>query len=301
MFVDLINAIPFPDWISDTAIPITKNFGIKWYGISYVIGILGAYFYTLRSIRKKDLWIPDGINRGSELIPNQKLLEDFAFFCMLGIIIGGRLGSIILYGAGPGEPSYFEQPLNMLKVWKGGMAFHGGFAGVCLAVWYITRKHNISLMRWADLAAIGAPIGIFCVRLANFANQELYGRETDVAWAFIFQSDFSSTPRHPSQLYEATLEGLAIFFILWFLTRHKKVLTKPGICAGLFFLLYGFFRTFVEFFREPDADLFGPLTRGMAYSTPMILIGLCIVVWALKRPPVIPKHMAEEPTKNESA
>ena len=249
MFVDLINAIPFPDWISDTAIPITKNFGIKWYGISYVIGILGAYFYTLRSIRKKDLWIPDGINRGSELIPNQKLLEDFAFFCMLGIIIGGRLGSIILYGAGPGEPSYFEQPLNMLKVWKGGMAFHGGFAGVCLAVWYITRKHNISLMRWADLAAIGAPIGIFCVRLANFANQELYGRETDVAWAFIFQSDFSSTPRHPSQLYEATLEGLAIFFILWFLTRHKKVLTKPGICAGLFFLLYGFFRTFVEFFR----------------------------------------------------
>ena len=157
MLFNLIHAIPFPDWISDTAIPITDTFGIKWYGISYVIGILSAYFYSLRSIRKKELWVPEGINRGNELIPNQKLLEDFAFFCMLGIIIGGRLGSIILYN--PGQ--YLADPLSIFKVWEGGMAFHGGFAGVCLAVWYISRKHKISLWRWADLAAIGAPIGIF--------------------------------------------------------------------------------------------------------------------------------------------
>lgn len=294
MLIDLIYSIPFPEWLSDTAIPITENFGIKWYGLSYIVGIMGAYFWALRTSRKKELWIPDGMTRGAEIIPNKIQLEDFAFYCMLGIIVGGRLGSVLLYGAPEGKPSYLEAPLNILKVWEGGMAFHGGFAGVCLAVWYVTRKHGISLWRWADMAAIGAPLGIFAVRLANFVNQELYGRETDVPWAFVFRTDHLSLPRHPSQLYEAALEGLAIFIILWFMSRKKKALTKPGICAGLFFLLYGSFRIFVEFFREPDADLFGPLTRGMAYSIPMVIIGLSIVIWASRRQPVAPKRIKED-------
>lgn len=301
MFDLIVNAITFPEWISETAIPLPGPLSIKWYGLAYIIGIFGAYYWALRSTRKKDIWIPEGMTRGSELIPNKLLLEDFAFFCMLGIIVGGRLGSVILYGAPPGSPSYLEAPLNILKVWEGGMAFHGGFAGVCLAVLYITRKHKISLWRWADLAAIGAPLGILAVRLANFVNQELVGRATDVPWAFIFPKTGDWTPRHPSQLYEAALEGFAIFFILYLLSRKKKVLTKPGICAGLFFLLYGSFRIFVEFFREPDAALFGPFTRGMSYSIPMIIIGLCIVVWAARRPPVAPKHMppAEKKSKKD--
>ena len=292
MLLQIIQAIPFPDWISDTAIPITDNFGIKWYGISYVVGIMAAYFYARRSMEKKDLWIPNGVTRGNELIPNRKLLEDFAFFCMLGIFLGGRLGSIILYN----PEQYLADPISIFKIWEGGMAFHGGFTGVCLAVWYITRKYNITLWRWADLAAIGAPLGIFCVRLANFVNQELYGRTTDVPWAFRFNTDPTSQPRHPSQLYEAALEGIAIFLIIRFFTHSRKALTKPGTAAGLFFLLYGLFRIFVEFFREPDRipQIHHYFTRGMAYSLPMVIIGITILLWAMKRPPVAPKRMAEE-------
>lgn len=285
----LINAITFPPWISDTAIPLPGPLSIKWYGLSYIVGILAAYFWAVKTSRNKAHWIPEGVTRGSEIVPNKPMLEDFAFYCLLGIIIGGRLGSALLYDL----DKYIADPLALLRVWEGGMAFHGGFAGVCLAVLYVTKKHKVSLWRWADMAAIGAPLGIFAVRLANFVNQELYGRVTDVPWAFIFRTDPTSSPRHPSQLYEAALEGLAIFAIIWFVSRKRKALTRPGICAGLFFLLYGVFRIFVEFFREPDAPLFGPFTRGMSYSLPMVLIGLCIVIWARRRPPVAPKHIPE--------
>ncbi len=296
MLTLLIDAITFPSWISDTAIPLPGPLSIKWYGLAYIVGIISAYYWALRTTRRKDVWIPDGITRGNEIIPNKTMLEDFAFYCMLGIIVGGRLGSVLLYDL----DKYIADPLAVLRVWEGGMAFHGGFAGVCAAVWYVTRKHKISLWRWADMAAIGAPLGIFAVRLANFVNQELYGRPTDVPWAFIFGTDYTAQPRHPSQLYEAALEGLAIFFILWFAARKHKALTRPGICAGLFFLLYGIFRIFVEFFREPDAPLFGPLTRGMSYSLPMVLIGLCIVIWARRRPPVAPKRIPD-PVKTKDA
>lgn len=290
MFELIIGAITFPDWISDTAIPLPGPLSVKWYGLSYIVGILAAYYWALRTSQKKELWIPNGITRGNDIIPNKLMLEDFGFYCMLGIIVGGRLGSVLLYDL----DKYIADPLAILRVWEGGMAFHGGFAGVCLAVFYVTRKHKVSLWRWADMAAIGAPLGIFSVRLANFVNQELWGRPTDVPWAFIFHTDPTSQPRHPSQLYEAALEGLAIFAIIWFFTRYRKVLTRPGICAGMFFLLYGLFRIFVEFFREPDAPLFGPFTRGVSYSIPMVIIGLCIVIWARRRPPVAPKRVKEE-------
>lgn len=289
--ISLINAIKFPDWISDTAIPITDSYGIKWYGISYIVGISLAYIYSRRAIARKELWVPEGVTRGADGVPNKTTLEDFTFYVILGIFVGGRVGSILLYNTS----WYLENPIEIFKIWKGGMAFHGGFAGVCLAVWYFSRKHKISLMRWADLAAIGAPLGIFCVRLANFVNQELYGRAADVPWAFIFETDAGSTPRHPSQLYEAFLEGILLFLIIRFATHRKKALSRPGIAAGLFFLFYGIFRFTVEFFREPDRipQISEYFTRGMAYSTPMILIGLWMVWWASRRPPVAPRHEKE--------
>ena len=248
-----------------------------------------AYRWAVRTVRKKELWIPEGVTRGVEVIPNKIKLEDFAFFCLLGIMIGGRIGSLILYN----PPETF---LDIFKVWEGGMAFHGGFIGVCIAVWYISRKNNISLWRWADMAAIGAPLGLGAVRLANFVNQELWGRPSDVPWAVIFRKDNAGwIPRHPSQLYEAFLEGFMIFIIIWYFTRKKKILTKPGIAAGIFFFLYGLFRFLVEFVREPDAsELIPGLTRGMTYSLPMIFIGLAIIWWANKRPPAAAKHMLEE-------
>jgi phosphatidylglycerol:prolipoprotein diacylglycerol transferase len=294
MFFQIIHAIRFPDWINDTAFSLGP-LSIKWYGISYIIGIMAAYYYARRTVDKKDIWIPSGMTRGSEIVPTKQMLEDFAFYCMLGIIIGGRLGSVILYDLG----KYIQDPIAIFRVWEGGMAFHGGFMGVCLAVWYVSRKHKISLWRWADMAAIGAPLGIFCVRIANFINQELYGRPTDVAWGVIFPKiQEPHTPRHPSQLYEAALEGIAIFLIIRFATRHKKALTRPGVAAALFFLCYGCFRTFVEFFRNPDvgiAQVSPWFTRGMIYSIPMIIIGLSVLIWALRRPPVAPKRISDEP------
>ena len=175
------------------------------------------------------------------------------------------------------------------------MAFHGGFLGVCAAVIYASWRHKLSLMRIADMAAIGAPIGLGAVRfLGNFLNQELWGRATDVPWAMIFPKDLDSIPRHPSQLYEAVLEGLVIFFVLRLLCVRFKALTKPGVCTGGFIFMYGLFRFTIEFFREPDIgiDQFGFLTRGMTYSLPMILIGGAVLLWALKRGPVSPKRQA---------
>lgn len=293
----MIFAIDFPTWISDTAFTIPYfDWPIKWYGISYVIGIGLAYYWAIRTIKKRHLWQPQKETpRGAEGVPTLRMLEDFLTYCFLGILIGGRAGALILY-----TPP--ESLLDIFKVWEGGMAFHGGFIGVCLAVWYISRKHNISLWRWADTAAIGAPLGIFCVRIANFINQELYGRETTVPWAVKFyKNEANFVPRHPSQLYEAFLEGIVIFLVIWYLTRKKNILTKPGIAAGTFFLLYGLFRIFVEFFRNPDLgidqindDYF---TWGIIYSIPMVVIGLLIIRWAAKRPPVAPRFSVE-PTKD---
>lgn len=291
MIISLINAIDFPTWLSDTAFTIPFiDWPVKWYGISYLVGIYLAYRWAVRSVAKTEIWRPGSGTRGNEIVPTKTRLEDFAFLCLLGIMLGGRIGYIILYDL----KDTLLDPISIFKVWEGGMSFHGGFIGVCLAVWWINRKDKISLWRWADMAAIGAPLGLGSVRLANFVNQELYGRATDVSWAFIFRTDPELLPRHPSQLYEAFLEGIVIFLIIWYASRKHKALTKPGLCAGLFFLFYGVFRTFVEFFREPDATLLFGLTRGMAYSIPMIIIGILIVRWAVKRPPVAPKFMTDE-------
>ena len=289
--IDFINAITFPDWISPDAISIGP-LSVKWYGLAYIAGLYGAYFYAASLVKKRDIWIADGATRQAELIPTKIMLQDLMMYCLLGIIIGGRLGYVLLY-----TPSMFiNAPLDVFKVWQGGMAFHGGFMGVCAAVIFAHWRKKLCLARIADMAAVGAPLGILAVRFfGNFINQELYGRVTDVPWGFIFATAPDSQPRHPSQLYEAFLEGIVIFLVLRLLCLRFKALTKPGLCAGMFVLLYGSFRFFVEFFREPDATLFGPLTRGMTYSLPMILIGLGVMLWASRRSPVSPKRISDEP------
>ncbi len=289
--IDIINAITFPDWISPDAISIGP-LSVKWYGLAYIAGLYGAYFYTASLVKKREIWIIARASRQAELIPTKIMLQDLMMYCLVGIIVGGRLGYVLLYSPG----MFVNAPLDVFKVWQGGMAFHGGFMGVCAAVIFTHWRKKLGLARIADMAAVGAPLGILAVRFfGNFINQELYGRVTDVPWGFIFATAPDSQPRHPSQLYEAFLEGIVIFLVLRLLCLRFKALTKPGLCAGMFVLLYGSFRFFVEFFREPDATLFGPLTRGMTYSLPMILIGLAVTLWASRRSPVSPKRIRDEP------
>jgi phosphatidylglycerol:prolipoprotein diacylglycerol transferase len=298
MILELINAIPFPDWISDTALKLGPV-SIKWYGLGYVVGAFGAYIWAVRAAEKAAIWKPKSTASGTALVPDRKMLEDFLFFCFLGIFIGGRLGYVFFYDLG----GFIEKPLDIIKVWQGGMSFHGGFLGVVAAVVYMAKTRKLPILRIGDMAAIGAPIGLFLVRLANFANQELYGRVTDVSWAIIFKDSFGADrlPRHPSQLYEAFLEGIVIFTVLWIATRKFNALTRPGLCCGLFLLMYGTFRIMVEFVREPDASLFGPLTRGMTYSSPMVIIGLIVIFTVLKRAPVAPIYPPKQIDSEKNA
>ena len=292
ILIDMFGAITFPSWIDGEAFALGP-LSVKWYGISFILGIYAAYFYAASIAKRRDVWIAKGATRKPELVPSKVLLQDFMFYCLLGIILGGRLGYILFYST----ETFWTAPLDIIKVWDGGMSFHGGFLGVCVAVYYMHRRKKLDLWRIADTAAIGAPLGILSVRLlGNFVNEELYGRVTDVPWGFIFSTAPDSQPRHPSQLYEAFLEGIVIFFVLRFLCTRYKALTKPGICAGAFILMYGLFRFMVEFVREPDnIAQFGILTRGMAYSLPMFFIGLAIVIWASRRAPVSPKRLDDKP------
>ncbi len=288
--LEFVRAITFPDWIKPEAFAIGP-LSVKWYGISYILGLFGAYFYAKRSCANQAIWQNPKATVGPVLVPSKRMLEDLMFFSLIGIILGGRIGFILLYGI----EGYIEDPIRIFKVWEGGMAFHGGFLGVCVAAIYLAKSRKLKLMRVADILAISAPIGLGLVRLANFVNQELYGRVTDVPWAFIFtENGFPQSPRHPSQLYESFLEGFVIFSVLWLASRKFKILTKPGLATGMFLAMYGSFRIFVEFFREPDATLFGPLTRGMTYSLPMVVIGLFVIFWAAKRAPVASEWPHEE-------
>jgi len=286
---NFIHAIPFPEWLSDTAFSIPGTpISVKWYGLAYVVGAAGAYFYARRVVATKHIWQTDKVTSGPVTIPNKVMLEDYFFFAMLGILIGGRIGSILLYDLG----SYLKNPLNIFKIWEGGMAFHGGLLGVGVAVWFLSRKYKIPLPRMADIAAIGAPIGLGLVRVTNFINQELWGSKTSLPWGVIFENDYDRIARHPTQLYEALLEGLILWLIIRVATHRFKALTRPGLTTGIFLLGYGVFRIWVEIYRLPDQgiDQFGILQRGQMYSLPMVIGGAFIIWWALKRPPVSPKY-----------
>ena len=252
--------------------PVALDLGllqIRWYAISYVTGILLSWFFILKIIKIKKIDINN--QTISELISN----------CIIGIILGGRLGYVIFYNY-----EYFSDNLiEIFKIWNGGMSFHGGLIGVIIAVIYTSKTSKTSLMLLADLVAIVSPVGIFFGRIANFVNGELYGRVTTHPFGIIFPNG-GNIPRHPSQLYEAFFEGFLLFLILLIFLQFKKIIKSSGILAGCFISIYGFFRFFIEFFREPDNHiglLYLDLSMGQFLCLPMILIGVFFIIFSYKK------------------
>lgn len=264
-------ALPFPD--IDPIIFQIGPLAVHWYGLGYVVGILFGWWYAKRLVSNQRLW-PAG---KSPITPVD--LDDFLVWAALGIVLGGRIGYILFYDFA----RYLENPLDILAVWQGGMSFHGGLIGVILAMIVFSRRRGIPALSMFDVIATAAPIGIGLVRCTNFINSELWGRVTDVPWAFVFPNG-GPEPRHPSQLYEAALEGFLMFLVLRFLTHRLLKLSRPGFVAGAFVAIYGCSRILVEFFRVPDAQLGylagGWLTMGMVLSTPLVLLGLYLMATA---------------------
>lgn len=242
---------------------------IRWYSMAYLVGILVGWYLINRNVEKYQF----GLTR--------QQVEDLIFYLTLGIIVGGRLGYALFYG---GKAMWFE-PWRILEIWKGGMSFHGGALGVIVAMYLYARKINCAFLRLTDLVVLYAPIGIFLGRLANFANDELWGRVTDVPWAVRFPSG-GYLPRHPSQLYEAFFEGLVMFVALNWLWRYPLVRRSQGVVSALFIVLYGVFRICLEQFREPDRQLgffFGGVTMGQMLSVPLIVVGAWVICRSFKQ------------------
>lgn len=257
--------LPFPN--IDPVIFSVGPLSIHWYGLAYVVGILFGWWYARKIASTGKLWAG-----GKSPIPAEAF-DDFLVWAALGIILGGRIGFILFYDL----QKYIDNPSEMLAIWRGGMSFHGGFTGVLIAILLFCRKHNYPVRSMFDVLAASAPIGIGLGRCANFINQELWGRVTDVPWGVVFPNG-GPLPRHPSQLYEAILEGFLMFAVLWFLIFRRGKLAQPGFVAGAFVALYGCARMFVEFFRLPDEQLgylAGDwLTMGMVLSVPLVLVGV---------------------------
>jgi phosphatidylglycerol:prolipoprotein diacylglycerol transferase len=231
---------------------------IRWYSLAYIFGILLGW------ILSKKLFIQN--------IEIKNKFDDYLTYLIIGIILGGRIGYILIYNLS----FYINNPLDIFKIWQGGMSFHGGLIGVILASIIFAKKHNQNSFLYLDIVAIVAPIGIFFGRIANFINSELYGTITNVSWAVTFVQ-VDNLPRHPSQLYEAILEGLFLFLILIYF--RNKFLNNPGVISGLFLIFYSIFRFFVEFYRVPDEQLgyiFLNLTMGQIVSFIFILLGIIL-------------------------
>ncbi|TRW98319.1 prolipoprotein diacylglyceryl transferase [Paracoccus sp. M683] len=274
--------MPFPD-ISPEIFTINLggfSFSLRWYALAYLAGLIIGWRLVVALMRRPALW-------GGSAPMRPELVDDLLTWIILGVIVGGRLGFVLFY-----EPAYYlANPLDIPKVWLGGMSFHGGFLGVIVAAWAYARRHDIAPLRLADALAVVAPVGLFFGRIANFINAELWGRPTDVPWGVIFPGD--DFARHPSQLYEAGLEGLILGLILWLLVRAGG-LARPGLAFGVFLLGYGLSRMFVELFRVADAQFITPdnplghviggpvwgLSMGQLLSLPMVLLGLFFILRA---------------------
>ncbi len=245
---------------------------VHWYGVGYVVGILFAWWYGKKLLRTHRLWA----NNQPPMVP--EALDDFVIWAAVGVVLGGRTGYVLFYNL----PYYLANPLAIPAVWDGGMSFHGGALGTTIAMFLFARSRGIPVWSMFDTIAAGTPVGLGVVRIANFINSELWGRVTDMPWGVVFPNG-GPLPRHPSQIYEAILEGLVLFLTLFLFTWPGRKLKKPGFIAGVFVTGYGLCRIFVEFFREPDPQLGylygGWLTRSMELSVPMVLIGL----WAVWR------------------
>lgn len=295
----MLAAIPFPD-ISPEIFSISVfgiDFALRWYALAYIVGILIGWRIVVAAVRRPGLWGP----RGKPLSPVE--VEDLLTWVILGVILGGRLGYVLFY-----KFSYYAQnPLEILQVWNGGMAFHGGFLGVVLAVWWTCRKYDAPLGDVANLLALATPPALLLGRLANFINAELWGRPTTLPWGVIFPGPAAQDcpgvtglcARHPSQLYEAGMEGLILGAVLLILAFGRGWLKRPWSLAGVFLFGYGLARFIVEFVRQPDAQFVTEgnpvglavhvngigLTMGQVLSLPMIVVGLALLIWSARRAP----------------
>jgi len=271
-------ALPFP-----AIDPVLVEFGplsVRWYGLAYFFGILLGWFYARRLAADPRLWGP----AGPAMRPID--IDDFLLWATIGIIGGGRLGYVLFY-----QPqAYLADPMALLRVWEGGMSFHGGLIGTTIAMILFSRRRGIVTLSLFDVISTSCTFGLFFGRLANFINGELFGRPSDVPWAMVFPAG-GPLPRHPSQLYEALLEGLVLFAVLRTLTHGFGSLRYPGMTGGAFIAGYGIARIIVEFVREPDPQigyLAGFATMGMLLSLPMVIIGLGAIIVALLRGPRAP-------------
>ncbi|MGE0585686.1 MAG: prolipoprotein diacylglyceryl transferase [Flavobacteriaceae bacterium] len=251
--------------------PVAVEIGpvaIRWYALAYIAGIVIGWWYIVRLASRPGLW-------GARDHPGRAAIDDWVFWATLGVIFGGRLGYVLFYDLA----AYMAEPMAILRLWEGGMSFHGGLVGVVVATFLVARKHGLPTLALGDLAAAAAPVGLFLGRLANFLNGELWGRPTDLPWGFVYPP-LGPEPRHPSQLYEAGLEGLLLFIVLAVLIYRFQALKWEGRVTGVFLAVYALSRIAVETVRTPDPQigfLWGGLTMGMLLSLPMALIGLWLI------------------------
>jgi phosphatidylglycerol---prolipoprotein diacylglyceryl transferase len=266
--------IPFPAF--DPVLVHLGPFAIRWYALAYIVGILLGWVYARALVRAESLW-------GGKPPLTVLDFDDFVVWVTLGIILGGRLGYVLFY-----NPSHFAaHPFEILQLWNGGMSFHGGFTGCVLAVVLFAKKRGVPILSLGDVTCAVGTVGVFLGRIANFINGELWGRPADVPWAMVFPNG-GPLPRHPSQLYEAGLEGLVLFAVLFVLIR-AGALKRPGLIIGSFAVVYAIARSICEFFREPDAQLgflWGGATMGQLLSIPLFLAGVGFIVYALRHPPL---------------
>jgi len=244
---------------------------IRWYALAYVVGLVLGWRYIRYFVQRQDSGV------------SLRDADDLLIWCTLGVVLGGRLGYVLFY-----QPGYFiEHPGQIPLLWQGGMSFHGGALGVLVAAAIFSRLKGISLLSIGDAICCAAPIGLFFGRIANFINGELYGRPSDVSWAMVFPTG-GPEPRHPSQLYEAILEGLVVFTLLAMLTYRTRAIKQPGLLAGVFFSDYAVSRIIVELFREPDpflGFLVAGVTMGQLLSLPVLVFGIFLIVQGRRRTP----------------
>ncbi|MGI9524276.1 MAG: prolipoprotein diacylglyceryl transferase [Hyphomicrobiaceae bacterium] len=275
--------LPFPN-IDPVALDIGP-FEIRWYGLAYMTGLLLGWLYIRQLVATPRLW-----PGGRAPFATQKS-DDLLIYMAVGVVLGGRLGFVLFYEPG----TYLSDPLEIFAIWKGGMAFHGALLGCGLAIWAFAKRNQSNVFSTMDACAAAVPIGLFFGRIANFINGELFGRPTNMPWAMVFpeavitDDNGAAVPRHPSQLYEAAFEGLLLFIVLRLLSHRQGALQTPGIITGWFLLGYGAARSFCELFRQYDqqhALSVGGLTPGIAYSIPMILLGIWFIRSSQSRIPV---------------
>jgi phosphatidylglycerol:prolipoprotein diacylglycerol transferase len=259
--------IPFP-----SIDPILVEIGplaIRWYGLAYVVGLILGWQYVRR------------LAKGPPPVTYERNVDDFLVWATLGVVLGGRIGYVLFY-----QPAYFfAHPLAIFEVWAGGMSFHGGLLGVVTASLIFVHRRNLPLLAFGDTLACAAPIGLFFGRLANFINGELFGRPTDVPWAMVFPRG-GPLPRHPSQIYEALMEGVLLFTVLYLLWRREAIRRRSGTLIGVFLIGYAIARSVGELFRQPDVQigfLLGGTTMGQWLSAPMLIAGLYLILRAKPR------------------